>query len=761
LAETLKSVLTVPSYLPPFYRAEVSVRVNRKNRLLPAVCGCLILFCGEPVEAGGPRALPEGKLPDDCRLGELRHTGTTRPFEPSVDAAAWHVRRQRLRRQGLVALGLWPMPEKTPLNEVVHGRVERDDYTVDKVYFESYPGHFVTGNLYRPKGPSKGKRAAVLCPYGHWPKGRFHELEPEAVREQIEKGYEKYELGGRCALQARCVGLVRLGCVVFHWDMVGYADSVQLGHRLASRPSMNTPTRWGFVSPQAELRLQTICGLQIYNAMRALDFVSSLPDVDPRRIAVTGASGGGMQTTLLCAFDERPAVSIPAVWVSTTLHGGCTCNMAPYLRIDEGNVGWAALIAPRPLLLIGANDWTVNIDTQGYPDLQRHFALLGHRERVACRVFREYPHNYNYGSRAVMYSFVNRQLDLGHDEPIVERDFQPLSIAEMSVWDDEHKRPAGDAAGAAHERALLEWITRDSQRQMKALVPHGAQGLAEFRRIVGGAVDVMIGRCLPEPSDVKYEQVAEKTRDGYREAVGLLSHTKAREQLPVLLLQPTEPTGKAVVWVHASGKGGLLDESGLPRRPIRRLLRAGVTVLGVDLLYQGEFLPDQKAFRQTRISVDSKGTPNTYPSFTFSFNLPVFAQRVHDVLTAVSFLRGREKTSAIYLVGCRGAGHWVAAARAQIGDAVVKAAVDTGGFRFAKLDSVRHPDFLPGGAKYHDLPGMLALSAPDALWVAGEDGDPPSVTQAAYEAAASPEKLTLFSGGAADTEDAAVNWLLE
>ena len=721
------------------------------NRLLPAICGCLILFCGGPVEAGGPRALPEGQLPDDCRLGELRHTSTTRPFEPSVDAAAWQVRRQRLRRQGLVAFGLWPMPEKTPLHAVVHGRVQRDDYTVEKVYFESYPGHFVTGSLYRPKGPSKGKRAAVLCPHGHWPNGRFFEMEPKAVRGQIEKGYEKYELGGRCPLQARCVGLVRLGCVVFHWDMVGYADSVQLAHRLASRRSMNTPTRWGFVSPQAELRLQTICGLQIYNAMRALDFVSSLPDVDPRRVAVTGASGGGMQTTLLCAFDERPAVSIPAVWVSTTLHGGCTCNMAPYLRVDEGNVGLAALIAPRPLLLIGANDWTLNIDTQGYPDLQRHFALLGHRERVACRVFRKYPHNYNYGSRAVMYSFVNQHLDLGHDEPIVERDFQPLPIAEMTVWDDDHPKPSGDAAGAAHERTLLEWITRDSQRQMKALVPHDAQGLAEFRRIVGGAVDVMIGRRLPEPSDVRYRQVAEETRAECRRAVGLLSDTKAHEQLPVLLLQPTEPTGKAVVWVHPRGKGGLLDESGLPRDPIQKLLRAGVTVLGVDLLYQGEFLSDEKSPRQTRISVDSKGKQNTYPSFTFSFNLPVFSQRVHDILTTVSFLRGREKTSAIYLVGSRGAGHWVAAARAQIGATVTKAAVDTAGFRFAALDSVRDADFLPGGAKYHDLPGMLALSAPDALWLAGEGDDPPSVTQAVYEAAGSPDKLTLYRGSAADT----------
>jgi len=277
------------------------------------------------------------------------------------------------------------MPPSTPLDAVVHGQVRRDGYSVYKVYFESYPGHFVTGSLYRPEG--EGRRPAVLCPYGHWPGGRCFELAPARLEEQIAKGEERYEQGGRCPLQARCATLARLGCVVFQWDLEGYCDSIQLPHTPVPRPHMNTRSDWGLVSPQAELRLQTLCGIQIYNAIRALDFVSSLPDVDPARIAVTGASGGGMQTTLLCAFDDRPAVAVPVVWVATTLHGGCTCNMAPYLRVDEGNVGLAALIAPRPLLLIGANDWTLHIDTQGYPELRQHYGLFGAADRVAVQVF--------------------------------------------------------------------------------------------------------------------------------------------------------------------------------------------------------------------------------------------------------------------------------------------------------------------------------------------------------------------------------------
>ena len=122
------------------------------------------------------------------------------------------------------------MPTKTPANAVVHGRVDRDGYTVEKVYFESFPGHFVTGNLYRPKGRT-GKLPGVLCPHGHWANGRFYDAGPKAVEKQIADGAERFELGGRYPLQARCVQLARMGCVVFHYDMVGYADSVQLPHR--------------------------------------------------------------------------------------------------------------------------------------------------------------------------------------------------------------------------------------------------------------------------------------------------------------------------------------------------------------------------------------------------------------------------------------------------------------------------------------------------------------------------------------------------
>ncbi|MEX0742403.1 MAG: hypothetical protein WD079_06360, partial [Phycisphaeraceae bacterium] len=375
-----------------------------------------------------PRALPEGQKPEDVRLGDLRTLNDQFPFRQVGSAQAWEARAADLRKRVLVANGLWPMLPRTPLEAVVHGKVERDDYTVERVYFQSMPGHFVTGSLYRPKGEAEKRRPAVLSPHGHWPGGRFHDHGEQHVRQQIAAGGERFEESGRHPLQVRAVQLARMGAVVFLYDMIGYADSVQFQeHRPGFREAMNTPEGFGLFSPQAELRQINLMGLQTWNSTRALDFLLSLEDVDADRIGVTGASGGATQTFVLCAIDERPAVSVPAVMVSTAMQGGCPCENAAHLRVDGGNINLAALTAPRPQALIHADDWTVEMDEKGMPDLRQLYAMLGHEEKVDGHGFYHFGHNFNSVSRMYMYNWMNRHLGLGQQEPVIERDFQPLS----------------------------------------------------------------------------------------------------------------------------------------------------------------------------------------------------------------------------------------------------------------------------------------------------------------------------------------------
>jgi hypothetical protein len=715
------------------------------------------LFGAQIATAAAPRVLAEGVLPKDKRLDAPKDLDGYFPFTPSKTPEAWAQRAEQVRRRILVANGLWPMPQKTPAGAVVHGKLDRGNYTVERVYLQSYPGHFVTGSLYRPVGKS-GKLPAMLCPHGHWTDGRFTDAGVDAARKQIVEGAERFENGGRSVLQARCVQLSRMGVVVFHYDMVGYADSKQISFDLAhrfgkQRPEMDTPGSWGFFGTQAELRQQSIMGLQTYNSLRALDWISELPDVDPARIGVTGASGGGTQTFILCAVDSRPAAAFPAVMVSTAMQGGCTCENCSNLRVGTGNIEFAALMAPRPLGMTGANDWTVELATKGFPELKEHYAMLGVPDRVSAKVMPQFGHNYNFVSREVMYHFFNKHLKLGLPEPIIEEDFKRLSTEEMTVWDKDHPRPPG---GDDYERSLVKIMTEDSERQIAALTPSDSTSLAKFREIVGGGVDVIIGRKLPPTDAMEFESIKEDSTPDYKQVSALLRNLPEGEEIPLVILHPSHWNKRVAIWAHESGKAGLFGDDGKPLPEVIEMLHSGTAVMGADLIFQGEFLADGKPVT----SAARVKNPRQFVGFTLGYNASLFAQRVHDILSLVSFCRTyADGKPQIDLVGFGTAGAWVAAARAQAGGAVARAAIDTDGFRFAKLRSPWDVNLLPGGAKFADLPGILALGSPAELWLAGEGASAPVLVSAAYQAAGAGSKLKSFDGSPDEKMAAAIKWI--
>jgi len=731
-----------------------------KSRLYFAHLATIVILAGisAEVHAVDVRVLPRGQVPNDRRLGPLKELrGDYFPFEVPESRQQWERRSSDLKRRVLVATGLWPMPDKTPLNPVIHGRVQRDDFTIDKVYFESLPGHFVTGLLFKPKNIS-GHLPGVLCPHGHG--GRLQDYGEKAIRELIVKGAERFERSGRYPKLARCAQLARMGCVTFIFDMVGYADSVQIPRQLAhkfgkQRPEFDTKENWGFFATQAELRLQSIMGLQTWNSIRALDFLCGLPDVDPARIGVTGGSGGGTQTILLCAIDSRPVVAFPNGMVSTDMQGGCTCENCSLLRIGTGNVELAALFAPKPQGMTAANDWTKEMMTKGYPELKQLYSMLGAEKNVICHPLLHFPHNYNYVSRALMYSWFNKHLKLGLEEPVVEEDWPPLTEAEWTVWTDEHPRPVDDPN---HERRLLSYVTSESDRQIAALAPVDAESLARFREIVGGAFETIIGRRLDQVGPIECRKIDQLDRNGYRLGKFLLRAQRHGEEIPFVSLSRTPAVAhkSIVLWIDGQGKSAMLDGKGRLVPGIRRLLDAGKVILTPDLIYQGEFLADGKPLTQARASTNSR----EYAGYTFGYNHPLFAQRVHDILTLVSFARSDQVgAERIHLVGVNGAGPWVAAARAMAGEDVHGAAIDTEGFRFADLESYRDTDFLPGAVKYGDLPALLALSAPNRLFVCGETEVSLRFVTAAYAASGQRQNLNIDQQKLRDVFKGIAMWL--
>ena len=696
------------------------------------------------------------RKPDDRRLGALKDLDGYFPFEPPASLDAWRTRAEAVRQRILVATGLWPMPPRGPVTATIHGAVQRDGYTVEKVYLESYPGHFVTGSLYRPQGFT-GPRPAVLCPHGHWADGRFYDAGLSEVRNQIVQGAERFEVGGRYPLQARCVQLARMGCIVFHYDMVGYADSQQISYDLAHRhseprPAWETRDHWGLYSAQAEMRAQNIMGLQTFNSLRALDFLEGLNDVDRSRLAITGASGGGTQTMILGAIDPRLAVAFPAVMVSTAMQGGCTCENASCLRVDTGNIEFAALFAPKPLGMTGANDWTVEISSKGFPELQKLYELYGVKQNVMAAPFNHFGHNYNYVSRHAMYEWMNRHLKLGLPSPIVEEDYTPLTTAEMSVWNDQHPRPVG---GDEHELALTRAIDAIARQQWDQLQPTDAASLGHFRDVVGGAFRTVLARDYDHIGALERNKVDKRDQGDYYLFHDSLRNTTHGEQLPAVFLHPKRWTGSVVLWISGRGKASLFDDDGQPRPEAVQLLQSGAAIAGADLLYQGDFVGGGVPPQIGRKVANNRDCA----AYTFGYNPTLFAARVHDIMTLAKFVIDDEhRPQQVHLLGIEGAGPFVAAAKALLGDRIGKTAIDTQGFRFETITSWRDPNFLPGAIKYGDLPGLLALAAPSPLWLTGEFAQIPAVTAAAYRAAGSAQ---VESTNSDQPVAAAIAWLKE
>ncbi|NQT12359.1 MAG: hypothetical protein HQ582_06415 [Planctomycetes bacterium] len=485
-----------------------------------------------------------------------------------------------------------------------------------------------------------------------------------------------------------------------------------------------------------------------------------MPDVDPKRFGVTGGSGGGTQTILLGAIDPRPVVCFPQGMVSTAMQGGCVCENCSLLRIGTGNVELAALFAPKPLGMTAANDWTKEMATKGLPELERLYKLLGAKGNVTCPSLLHFPHNYNYVTRAIMYRWFNTHLKLGLELPIVEEDYRLLSRREMFVWHGDHRRHRRPERGPDYERSLTKWMDDESNRQLTALTPKDQASLAEYRELVGGAFETIVGRTLPAAGAVEREECGKTERGDYVESKELVRLTEHGEELPVVFLFPTTPkwNKQVVIWIDGAGKAALYDAGGSPRPEIRRLLKAGTTVLGADLLYQGEFLADGKPITETRkVATNPRGE---YAGHTFGYNHTLFAHRVHDILTLVAFAHsGKYRPEKLHLVGLNGAGPLAAAARAIAGAALDRAVVDTGGFRFRSLKSYRDVNFLPGAVKYGDVPGLLSLSAPHKLWLAGEEGETPAIVSAAYRAAGHEDNVSSYAGK--DTARAAADWLLK
>lgn len=635
---------------------------------------------------------------EDARLTEIRHLDLKYSFAGYESKEAWTARAGQLKKQILSSAGLWPMPEKTPLNAVIFGRVDRGDHTVEKVWFESLPGHYVTGNLYRPKNAT-GKLPAVLNPHGHWTYGRLE-------NQQLNSG------------PARAATFARQGYVAFAWDMVGYNDSTAISHRFAigHRNGFDRNTLWSV----------NLLGLQLWNSIRAIDFLLTLPEVDPERIACTGESGGGTQTFLISAVDDRIKLASPVNMLSFIMQGGSLCENAPNLRIDTNNVEIGSLMAPRPMMMVSATgDWTKNTLTEEYPAIRGIYRHFGSEDKLTA-IQIDAPHNYNQPSREAVYGwFAHWFLGRTETTPIRERGGAVATLPELLVFFG-NKRPENEL----NEEQLAESMIRRARRQLDNAFPNDQADLEKYRSEFG---DTFRNSLLAEyPGAVLSESVAEPGQGSIRRV--RLSRPGRGDLVPVTLRSaPGKKSLKSTVLLVSPD-----PNSAETARLAEALISAGHNIALV------------------RVFPGGRKVPAEYNFFT-TYNRTDAALRVQDILTAAAWLKREFPGNRLSLVGSGEAGLWTLLARGLMPD-VDRTIVDTDGFR-ASLDEefVRRLP-IPGIRRAGDFVTAVAIAPFSRLAIHNTGGNfPTHKIRDLYAAFGKPDDLEFKTTRLSDAE--IIAWL--
>jgi cephalosporin-C deacetylase-like acetyl esterase len=367
----------------------------------------------------GPVTIARGQeAPGDAMIKKYLDRETdrlgTRFLDGAKTLAEWQKRRPQLKQQYFEMLGLWPLPEKTPLKATITGTVERGNVVIEKLHYQSRPGLYVTANLYRPRASRERKRPekrpAVLYVCGHSGRGRD---------------------GNKTAFQDHGMWFAQNGYVCL------IVDTLQLGEIAGVHHGTYSKGRWWW-----QARGYTPAGVECWNGVRGIDYLVSRPDVDPERIAVTGISGGGAATVWIAAADERVKCAVPVSGMSDlesyvkhkVINGHCDCMFLVNTYAWEWTT-IAALIAPRPLLFANSDNdpiFPMDGNRRIIARLRKVYEMYGKPKLVDDYVSKG-GHDYRSDLRLAIFKWINRHVK-GDTAPVKDVDSKPLPGKELRVF---------------------------------------------------------------------------------------------------------------------------------------------------------------------------------------------------------------------------------------------------------------------------------------------------------------------------------------
>jgi dienelactone hydrolase len=603
--------------------------------------------------------------------------------EPPTSRKDWESRRKRLREAMVAAMGTFP-DKPCDLEPKTAGVLKRDGYRIEKLLLQSRPDVWVTANAYVPEG-AKGKVPAVLVVHGHWAGAR---------RDPV--------------VQARCLGLVKLGFFVLAVDAFGSGERFTKPAPGTYHGALYGSTLW-----PAGL---TLLACQVYDNRRAVDYLLTRDEVDGDHLGITGASGGGNQTMYAGALDERIGAVVPVCSVGTYqayLHAACcVCEVLPgALRsAEEGDV--LSLVAPRALLVINATQdayqFSVGEAEKSVARARPVFKLLGAQERLKHATF-ESPHAYNQAMRETMYGWMALWLKgEGDGKPIPEPKHDVEKPEDLAVFPDD-KRPTGflypPTLAAREARALLAKFAELKADHAEDWDSTAVYMRAQLRKQVFGD--------FPAPPKPAAKADKPEKADGV-ETVALVLHPEPDMPLPVL--HRSKPGAKdkqpACVLLHLDGKSAAL------KHPLAAALLDGGWVVSA---------PDLRATGETKPAGDAvKDAPDhNSAEHALWMGRPLLGQWVFDVQCLLDWLAIQPGLDArrFAVVGIGQAGLVAVCAAGLLDDRVSAAATVEAPASYVTEQAypagTRMGLLAPGLLRVGDVPHLAALSAPRRLLIVG------------------------------------------
>ena len=566
------------------------------------------------------------------------------------------------------------MPERTPLNLRTTGALERNQYTIEKIVYESRPGLFVTANLYQPKGGT-APYPGVLFQMGHSANG---------------KGYALYQ---RC-----CQGLVQLGYVVLAFDPIGQGERINYLKGDGWLTRLRGPTEEHTVPGRQMLLVgETATGAMLWDAMRSLDVLASHPKVDPSRLASTGQSGGGTLTMILAAMDDRLAAA--AVSSGNTENFAISPFLAPGsaddaeqdlvgsgpLAFDRWDMLWP--MAPKPLLVaVSAHDFFgtyspsyENSGREEFAKLARAYATLGAVGSLG-HFESPLPHALSYPMRLAVYDWFERFLN--HRDRAIQEEPPTSPEKDEALWCGATGNTVRDFGGTTSFA-----LTRQRARGIRT--PDRPADQHALRTLLG----------MDPPAATARLEVRGTTKYRTSDVLAVEVNTAKRVRAPAWLFLPKRAWTRLLLLIEPNGRNGAWHEDEL----YDQLAGAGIAVCAADVRGVGDleaqFGPGAAGYAR------SHSTEENYAWASLILGRSLLGQRVSDIAAFVQALAQAYPQAAIGL----------AARDKMTVPALVAAALEP---RVATTYLARHLVSWRSTAELEDYSCPLASLAPNALQAA-------------------------------------------